>query len=178
MTREEAVLNARDFLRTFAPPLKRNAAVSAGLLGAVANTAAAKTATAAAAASSVRWVTPGSGVGPTPGVTPSTAARPTAVLASSPPACAAPDPGVRPEARGGFRIVVMSLAGRSYIVEGLTSGTTVEGLKQAFQNAHGIPPDRQRLVLAHRQMEDCRTLGEYGIQEGSVIDLILRLAGC
>jgi hypothetical protein len=164
MTREEAMLSARDFLRTFAPPLKRNAAVSAGLLGAVANiAAAASTAKAAAATSS-------SGIGGS-----GERQRPCPCSSTSQPAAKR---GRHVGAMGGFWVAVKSLTSMCLHIEELTSSTTVEALQEAIRLAIGIPPEQQRLVFQGRLLEAARTLGDYSISAGAELHLVLPLRAC
>lgn len=54
---------------------------------------------------------------------------------------------------------------------------TVEALKEGVQAVEGIPSCKQRLVFAGKQLEDGRTLGEYGIVKESTVHLVLRLGG-
>jgi hypothetical protein len=51
----------------------------------------------------------------------------------------------------------------------------VEDLKKEIQNKEGIPVDQIRLIYAGRQLEDGRTLAEYGITKDSSIHLVLKL---
>mmetsp|Transcript_31840 Transcript_31840/g.74402 ORF Transcript_31840/g.74402 Transcript_31840/m.74402 type:complete len:303 (+) Transcript_31840:49-957(+) len=59
-----------------------------------------------------------------------------------------------------------------------SSGFTVLNLKEELQRDAGIPKDQQMLIFAGRQLQDERTLVEYGIGPGSTVYLILRLSGC
>ena len=54
---------------------------------------------------------------------------------------------------------------------------TVEDLKAMIHDKQGIPPDQQRLVWSGKQLEDGRTLADYGIGLGAVVHLVLRLRG-
>jgi hypothetical protein len=59
-----------------------------------------------------------------------------------------------------------------------TPASTVEDLKHGIHEWEGIPPDEQRLIFANKQMEDNRTLGDYGVQPDCEVYLMRRLRGC
>ncbi|KAI4974000.1 hypothetical protein ZWY2020_041781 [Hordeum vulgare] len=54
---------------------------------------------------------------------------------------------------------------------------TVESVKAKIQVEKGIPVDTQRLIFAGKQMEECHTLGEYGVKQQDTSHLVLRLRG-
>ena len=54
-------------------------------------------------------------------------------------------------------------------------GDTIKDGKEVIKDKEGIPPEKQRLVSAGVQMEDRRTLSEYGINKDQNIHLVVKL---
>ena len=74
--------------------------------------------------------------------------------------------------------MVRTLTGKALEFHLACGSTTVSQLKCLVQDREGIPPDRQRMIFAGRQLtQDSATLAQYGLTNGSLVYLVLSLRG-
>ncbi len=82
-------------------------------------------------------------------------------------------------ARRPFRVHVKTLTGTTIVLENVDDSYKVIDIKSMIAEQSGIPTHQQRLITAGTQMEDGRTVAEYGVQDQDpvVMHLVLRLRG-
>ena len=71
-----------------------------------------------------------------------------------------------------FEVKVKPLKkGNEHVVK-TTRGETVLSLKEKLEEVGGYPVNTQRLVLKGKALVNTKTIGEYGISEGTVVHLV------
>ncbi|GLJ51507.1 hypothetical protein SUGI_1094910 [Cryptomeria japonica] len=54
---------------------------------------------------------------------------------------------------------------------------TIERIKELVEQREGIPPLQQKLIYGGKQLNDEKTVKDYGLEGGSVLHLVLALRG-
>lgn len=75
-----------------------------------------------------------------------------------------------------MQIFIKTLSDSNIRLE-VDSNDTIGDIKQRIYQRENISPLEQRLIFAGKQLEDNKTIQDYGILEGNTMHLVLRLLG-
>ncbi|KAK9818391.1 hypothetical protein WJX72_011860 [[Myrmecia] bisecta] len=81
-----------------------------------------------------------------------------------------------PAETGPMQIFVKTLVGKTLTLE-VHDSDTIDMLKSRITDREGIPPELFRLIHSGRQLEDGRTLADYGISRESTVHVVRRMCG-
>ena len=71
-----------------------------------------------------------------------------------------------------MQLFVVTAAGQTLTLEGVSASTTIDTIKVMIQDATGFPPASQRLTFSHAALTD-GTVAGYSIQDGSTLHLVV-----
>eukprot|EP00051_Salpingoeca_urceolata_P028367 m.5699 g.5699 ORF g.5699 m.5699 type:complete len:359 (-) comp2441_c0_seq2:414-1490(-) len=90
--------------------------------------------------------------------------------------CRRPDEPIPTRPVSFMSIFVKTLTGRVYEFE-VAGSQPIWDVKVQIYNEYGVPPHELRLIFAGHELEEGHTLSDYGVEEKSTLDLLLRLRG-
>jgi len=73
-----------------------------------------------------------------------------------------------------MQITIKTLTGKSVYLDVEPSHTIAE-VKSKIQESEGIPAEHQRLIFSGKQLDDDKTLSDYGVEHQNTLHLVLRL---
>ena len=73
-----------------------------------------------------------------------------------------------------MELFVKTMTGKTVSIEA-EEGETIEEIKAKITEKEGIPAEQQRLIFGGQQLEDAKTLEDYGVDEDDTFHLVLRL---
>ena len=82
----------------------------------------------------------------------------------------------KPNSYDEFDVHIKTLTGKTITIQ-VQALDTIAEVKCKIQDAEGIPPDQQRLVVNHVLAENDQTLLQLGAEKGTTLHLVLRLRG-
>ncbi len=76
-----------------------------------------------------------------------------------------------------FQVHFKTPTGRTIMID-VGDNYLVEQIKDIINEREEICQDSQRLIYCGKQLEEGRTINEYGIKKGETVHIVLRLSGC
>ena len=75
-----------------------------------------------------------------------------------------------------MQIFIATLTGQTTMLL-VQQEDTIQSVKVQFKDKQGTPVDQQRLIYGGQELEDKKTLKEYGIDRDATLHFVLRLPG-